>query len=408
MSTGSEITTGKSLDTNSMWIANELSLKGYIAERFIVVPDSPKIIKEEIERFIPSTSPTLIIMTGGLGATMDDHTLNVVLGITGSSKIRVESAYNKLVSISEKRGPQYMELLGVTSKQTYIPENATVLLNNVGIAPGFLVKLGDNFWLSAMPGVPIEMKSMFSNELLPNIIKDFPIVKKLYLSKYIWNMSEGLYQKEFINENLNFIKENNIEWGVTAKAGHIKVSFISESNLLLDEILIRLQNFYKKLLTDDILESIHNLLINNKETLSTAESCTGGYIGKCITDLAGSSHYYLGSIVSYHNDIKEKLLNVKRDTLKNFGAVSEEVAREMLIGLENNFKSTYSISVTGIAGPGGGTPEKEVGTVYIGIKRINKEIKIYKHLYPFGRESFRNAVVQISLFYLYNEILENN
>ena len=408
MSTGSEITTGKSLDTNSMWIANELSLKGYIAERFIVVPDSPKIIKEEIERFIPSTSPTLIIMTGGLGATMDDHTLNVVLGITGSSKIRVESAYNKLVSISEKRGPQYMELLGVSSKQTYIPENATVLLNNVGIAPGFLVKLGDNFWLSAMPGVPIEMKSMFSNELLPNIIKDFPIVKKLYLSKYIWNMSEGIYQKEFINENLNFIKENNIEWGVTAKAGHIKVSFISESNILLDEILIRLQNFYKKLLTDDILESIHNLLINNKETLSTAESCTGGYIGKCITDLAGSSQYYLGSIVSYHNDIKEKLLNVKRDTLKNFGAVSEEVAREMLIGLENNFKSTYSISVTGIAGPGGGTPEKEVGTVYIGIKRINKEIKIYKHLYPFGRESFRNAVVQISLFYLYNEILENN
>ena len=408
MSTGSEITTGKSLDTNSMWIANELSLKGYIAERFIVVPDSPKIIKEEIERFIPSTSPTLIIMTGGLGATMDDHTLNVVLGITDSSKIRVESAYNKLVSISEKRGPQYMELLGVSSKQTYIPENATVLLNNVGIAPGFLVKLGDNFWLSAMPGVPIEMKSMFSNELLPNIIKDFPIVKKLYLSKYIWNMSEGIYQKEFINENLNFIKENNIEWGVTAKAGHIKVSFISESNILLNEILIRLQNFYKKLLTDDILESIHNLLINNKETLSTAESCTGGYIGKCITDLAGSSQYYLGSIVSYHNDIKEKLLNVKRDTLNNLGAVSEEVAREMLIGLENNFKSTYSISVTGIAGPGGGTPEKEVGTVYIGIKRINKEIKIYKHLYPFGRESFRNAVVQISLFYLYNEILENN
>ena len=221
-------------------------------------------------------------------------------------------------------------------------------------------------------------------------------------------MSEGLYQKEFINENLEFIKENNIEWGVTAKAGHIKVSFISESEKLLNEILKRLQEFYKKLLTDDILESVHQLLINKKETLSTAESCTGGYIGKCITDLAGSSQYYLGSIVSYHNDIKEKLLNVKSDSLKIYGAVSEEVAREMLLGLEKSFQSTYSISVTGIAGPSGGTPEKEVGTVYIGIKRINKEAKIFKHNYPLGRESFRNAVVQISLFYLYNEILENN
>jgi len=408
MSTGSEITTGKSLDTNSMWIANELSLKGYIAERFIVVPDSPQVIKEEIERFINSKSPTLIIMTGGLGATMDDHTLNVVLSITGFSKKRIESAYNKLVTVSEKRGSQYMEILGVTSKQTYIPESAAPLLNTVGIAPGFFVKLGENFWISAMPGVPIEMKAMFSNELLPIILNNFPIIKKLYLSKYIWNMSEGLYQKEFINENINFIKENNIEWGVTAKAGHIKVSFISESEVLLNEILKRLQEHYKKLLTDDILESIHHLLINRNETLSTAESCTGGYIGKSITDLAGSSKYFLGSIVSYHNDIKEKLLYVKNDSLKNYGAVSDEVAREMLVGLEKSFQSTYGISVTGIAGPGGGTAEKEVGTVYIGIKRINKEAKIFKHLYPFGRESFRNAVVQISLYYLYNEILENN
>jgi hypothetical protein len=105
-----------------------------------------------------------------------------------------------------------MEILGVTSKQTFIPESAEPLMNTVGIAPGFFVKLGDNFWISAMPGVPIEMKAMFSNELLPIILKNFHIIKKLYLSKYIWNMSEGLYQKEFINENLEFIKENNIEW----------------------------------------------------------------------------------------------------------------------------------------------------------------------------------------------------
>jgi nicotinamide-nucleotide amidase len=407
MSTGSEITTGKSLDTNSMWIANELSLNGYIAERFIVLPDSPSIIKEEILRFSNSTQPTLIIMTGGLGATLDDHTLNVVLDILNSPKIRIESAYNKLVSSSEKRGPKYMEILGVTSKQTYVPETATPLQNTVGIAPGFFLKISDSLWFSAMPGVPIEMKAMFSNELLPIILENFPIVKKLYLSKYIWNMTEGLYQKDFINQNLSFIQENSIEWGVTARAGHIKVSFLSESKDILDSILDRLQILYKDLLTDDILESVHNLLIKKKETLSTAESCTGGFIGKSITDLSGSSIYYLGSIVSYHNEIKEKLLNVKKESLEKYGAVSEEVAREMVLGLESKFQTTYTISVTGIAGPTGGTEEKPVGTVFIGIKKANREIKIYKHLFPYGRESFRNAVVQVSLYYLYREILQN-
>ncbi len=407
MSTGSEITTGKSLDTNSMWIANELSLNGYIAERFVVLPDSPSIINEEILRFSNTTQPTLIIMTGGLGATLDDHTLNVVLDILNSPKKRIESAYNKLVSSSEKRGPKYMEILGVTSKQTYVPEAATPLQNNVGIAPGFFLKISDSLWFSAMPGVPIEMKAMFSNELLPIILENFPIVKKLYLSKYIWNMTEGLYQKDFINQNLSFIQENSIEWGVTARAGHIKVSFLSESKDILDSILDRLQILYKDLLTDDILESVHNLLIKKKETLSTAESCTGGFIGKSITDLSGSSIYYLGSIVSYHNEIKEKLLNVKKESLEKYGAVSEEVAREMVLGLESKFQTTYTISVTGIAGPTGGTEEKPVGTVFIGIKKANREIKIYKHLFPYGRESFRNAVVQVSLYYLYREILQN-
>lgn len=407
MSTGSEITTGKSLDTNSMWIANELSLNGYIAERFVVLPDSPSIIKEEILRFSNTTQPTLIIMTGGLGATLDDHTLNVVLDILNSPKKRIESAYNKLVSSSEKRGPKYMEILGVTSKQTYVPEAATPLQNNVGIAPGFFLKISDSLWFSAMPGVPIEMKAMFSNELLPIILENFPIVKKLYLSKFIWNMTEGLYQKDFINQNLSFIQENSIEWGVTARAGHIKVSFLSESKDILDSILDRLQILYKDLLTDDILESVHNLLIKKKETLSTAESCTGGFIGKSITDLSGSSNYYLGSIVSYHNEIKEKLLNVKKESLEKYGAVSEEVAREMVLGLESKFQTTYTISVTGIAGPTGGTEEKPVGTVFIGIKKANREMKIYKHLFPYGRESFRNAVVQVSLYYLYREILQN-
>jgi nicotinamide-nucleotide amidase len=407
ISTGTEITSGKSLDTNSMWIANQLTDNGYTVNKFIVLPDSVEQLKTEISNFSQSKDPTLILMTGGLGATGDDHTLNVISELKGCGLRKVESAYQKLVSISEKRGKEYMNLLPVTSKQTNVPIDSIELENTVGIAPGFYVKLSENCSLAAMPGVPIEMKKMFLDFLLPIIKKEFvvPVIK--YLSKYIWNMSEGLYQREFINKNIEYINSNQIEWGVAAKAGYIKISFKSDSLEKLEKIHTLLEETYNEKVTDDIFKLVHELLTNRKETVSTAESCTGGYIGKILTDTAGSSSYYLGSIVSYHNSIKKSLLDVKHETLEKFGAVSEETAREMLIGLEKIMKSQYCISVTGIAGPDGGSNDKPVGTVFIGIKTKGKLEKIYKHIFSIGRESFRDAVSGMAIFYLYKEILEN-
>lgn len=407
LSTGTEITSGKSLDTNSMWIANELTEMGFNVNQFIALPDNKEQLKFEIERYIQSKESTLLIMTGGLGATGDDHTLSLITDIKGGGIRRVESAYQKLISISEKRGKEYVDLIPTTSKQTNVPVDSLEMENTVGIAPGFFIQLGEFYHLAAMPGVPIEMKEMFSKSLVPILSRKY-IKKNLhYESKFIWNMSEGIYQKEFINKNIDYIQSNEIDWGVTAKAGHIKVSFKSESNEKLNHIINLLSHFYKERVTDDIYELIHELLTNRKETVSTAESCTGGYIGKLLTDRAGSSAYYMGSIVSYDNSIKEKFLSVKRDTLLNFGAVSEEIAREMVHGLEKSMQTDYSISVTGIAGPSGGSPEKPVGTVFIGIKTKYKQEKIFKHLFSIGRESFREAVARLSLYYLYREIKEN-
>jgi nicotinamide-nucleotide amidase len=407
ISTGTEITSGKSLDTNSMWIANQLTDSGYTVSKFMALPDSVIQLKTEISSFSQSKEPTLLLMTGGLGATDDDHTLNIISELKGGGLRKIESAYQKLVSISEKRGKEFMDLLPVTSRQTNVPIDSTELENTVGIAPGFYVKLGENCALAAMPGVPLEMKKMFLDSLLPIIKKEYIITSTKYLSKYIWNMSEGLYQREFINKNIEYINSNQIEWGVTAKAGYIKVSFKSNSNEKLESIESLLEKSYNEKLTDDIFKLVHELLTNRKETVSTAESCTGGYIGKILTDSPGSSAYYLGSIVSYHNSIKESLLNVKHDTLEKFGAVSEETASEMLIGLEKLINTHYSISVTGIAGPNGGSIDKPVGTVFIGIKTRNKAEKIYKHLFSIGRESFREAVTGMAIYYLYREILEN-
>ena len=407
ISTGTEITSGKSLDTNSMWIANQLTDYGYTVNKFIVLPDSIEQLKTEISNFSQSKDPTLILMTGGLGATGDDHTLNIISELKGGGLRKVESAYQKLVSISEKRGKEYMNLLPVTSKQTNVPIDSIELENTVGIAPGFYVKLSGNCGLAAMPGVPIEMKKMFLDFLLPIIKKEYVVPVTKYLSKYIWNMSEGLYQREFINKNIEYINSNQIEWGVAAKAGYIKISFKSESSDKLEKIVSLLEETYNEKLTDDIFKLVHESLTHRKETVSTAESCTGGYIGKILTDTAGSSSYYLGSIVSYHNSIKESLLDVKHETLEKYGAVSEETAREMLIGLEKIMNTQYCISVTGIAGPDGGSNDKPVGTVFIGIKTKGKLEKIYKHIFSIGRESFRDAVTGMAIYYLYREILEN-
>ena len=374
ISTGTEITSGKSLDTNSMWIANQLTDSGYTVNKFMALPDSVSQLKTEIGSFSQSKEPTLLLMTGGLGATDDDHTLNIISELKGGGLSKIESAYQKLVSISEKRGKEFMDLLPVTSRQTNVPLDSIELENTVGIAPGFYVKLGENCTLAAMPGVPLEMKKMFLDSLLPIIKKEYIVPAIKYLSKYIWNMSEGLYQREFINKNIEYINSNQIEWGVTAKAGYIKVSFKSDSNDKLKSIESLLKKAYNEKLTDDIFKLVHELLTNRKETVSTAESCTGGYIGKILTDSPGSSAYYLGSIVSYHNSIKESLLNVKYETLEKFGAVSEETASEMLIGLEKLMNTHYCISVTGIAGPDGGSIDKPVGTVFIGIKTKSANI----------------------------------
>lgn len=404
IATGTEITSGKSLDTNSMWIANQLTEEGYTVSGFSALPDDPEILNRSITNLALNLGENLLIMTGGLGATGDDHTLNIISSITNSGRVRIEAAYEKLVRVSETRGPEYVKTLSFTEKQTYIPETAECLNNDIGIAPGFYINLNETTKIAALPGVPVEMKAMFTQYLLPRIKKDYPNTKKFYVSRQIWLLTEGLYQKNFINKFEQILKDKNIEWGVTARAAHIKVSFKSHSEENLNFIMKLLVDEYPERITVDLLEEIHTYLLENKETISTGESCTGGYIGKVLTDKAGSSNYYLGSVVTYSNSMKSKLLGVNKNTLEKFGAVSEETAEEMLNGLQEVFGSTYMISVTGIAGPSGGTDSKPVGTVFIGIKRTDKKSKVFEHHYPHGRESFRDAVCHLALYYLYLEI----
>lgn len=404
LSTGSEITSGKSLDTNSMWISGNLTDDGYTVSGFMAYPDDPILLEEGILNLMQKEGKSLIIMTGGLGATGDDHTLNIIKNITKSELIQIKEAYEKLVMVSQKRGQEYIETLKFTVRQTYIPDISELLPNDVGIAPGFYISLTKDCKLAALPGVPVEMKNMFTNYLINFIKRDFPNRIKFYISKHIWLTTEGLYQKDFINKNINFLEENNIEWGVTAKPAHIKVSFRAHEKNLLNNLIDQLKIQYGNKMTDNIIDSIHEILLERNETVSSGESCTGGYVGKLLTDKSGSSGYYLGTVTAYNNNVKMRILNVKEKTINDFGAVSEETANEMLYGLEQLFNSTYNVSITGIAGPTGGTDNKPVGTVFIGIKKQGREPKIYRNHFPHGRESFREATAQIALYYLHQEI----
>jgi nicotinamide-nucleotide amidase len=403
-STGSEITAGKSVDTNSTWIANELTGLGFTISKFVILPDKPELIEEEIRFVMNKEGQNLIIMTGGLGATQDDYTLEIACKISNSKPVVLQKAYDKLEYIAEQRGKSFQDVFLMSKRQTTYPEKAIPLENEVGLAVGFYLQLNETTKLVAMPGVPKEMTRMFTDHFLPMLKKDYNKENLRILSRCIWGLSEAIFQETFIKSNKDLI-ENKIEWGVTAKSGYIKVSFKSEDLLDLKTIIDKIDRNYSNFIGNDVFLDIHQMLTASKRTVATVESCTGGLIGKLITDLPGSSLYYYGSIVSYDNSIKSNIVKVKKETLEEYGAVSKETAIEMAENVQKLFNTNYAISVTGIAGPGGATKDKKVGLVYIGIKGNHDPVQIYKYDLPLGREIFREYVSNIALFHLYKKLI---
>lgn len=406
IATGSEITNGKSMDTNSAWIANELSGQGFDIRQFIALPDKPELIKNNLAMIRDNHSADWIIMTGGLGPTVDDYTVDVVLDLTGDQELYVEKAKLKLEAVYRKRGKTYTDILPTVFRQTRVPENSRILENKVGIAPGFISELNSGVRLACMPGVPPEMIEMFNRRLLPIMLKETGIWTRFRGERLIWNIGESLFQEEFV-KNHSLLQENSphpVEWGVTAKRGYIKATFLSEDQATIDTIMRDLDNNYSDRVSNDCFADLHNQLVASGKKIAIAESCTGGWLGKILTDRPGSSSYFVASLVTYHNQAKENLLFVSNETLRTEGAVSELTAKEMLSGLEKHFDVDYSVSITGIAGPQGGSEEKPVGLVFVGIKKKGQPARIIQYRFPGNRETIREATANNAIFQLYKEI----
>ncbi len=364
---GYELLSGETLDTNSQYLSHRLGDIGIPVLRKIVVPDRKEDIVEALDNLLDVCN--LVLVSGGLGPTNDDITK-----ITLAEYFDCELIMNKeaLATIEKLLKPRYPELPETHKKQALIPEQAKVLKNTRGTASGMLFEENGKV-LIAMPGVPFELKGIFEDEVIPWLKKRNG--NKILVQHNIKTIGIG---ESAIAEKIAHVEKElpeNISLAYLPGIGQVKIRLTGKGNSR-RQVEKEIHDFSKKI--EDLLQkyiyghgdetvesAIGKMLLKENASLAIAESCTGGYLSHLITSVAGSSNYFLGGVISYSNKIKMQELGVKKSILEKQGAVSGECAEAMAQGVKNRFGSTYSLAITGIAGPGGGTPEKPVGTVWI-------------------------------------------
>ncbi|MBW7857217.1 MAG: nicotinamide-nucleotide amidohydrolase family protein [Leptonema sp. (in: Bacteria)] len=410
LSTGTELAQGHSRDTNAPEIAAKMADFGFDVAGFSTLPDDPKLILNHFQWLLNQPNIHGFIMTGGLGPTDDDYTIDVLAEWIHSDIFEDSQALERLKAVRLRR-----RLLDIETarRQVRVLKKAEVIENQTGLAPGVFGRYPDsNFWFVALPGVPTEMRPM-SEIALQKLQKQYNTNKVNRFDAYIYEEPESEFQRVAFNKQNSLVpisiqSDSQFRWGVSAKPNVLKVFFEHETDRsMLKTIESALETYYQsRFLLQPIEELLHNLLIEQNLTLSLAESCTGGLIAKLITDIAGSSAYFLGSAVTYSNQTKNRLLNVSNEILEEYGAVSEQCALAMAAGARLLFGSNVAVSVTGIAGPTGGSDQKPVGTVFVAIDD-GKSQKVFRLFYPFDREKVRDSTARTVLFRLFRFLTAN-
>ncbi|MBI1223165.1 MAG: competence/damage-inducible protein A [Bacteroidetes bacterium] len=401
---GDELLIGQVVDTNSAWLGQNLNPAGVEIKQITSVSDNREHILEAIEA--ARKRADIILLTGGLGPTRDDITKDTLADYFGVGLKVDETA---LAHVRQLFTRLNRPMLDINEQQALIPENCTPIYNDRGTAPGMWFEDKGQIIVS-LPGVPYEMKNMVSTFVIPRLKEHFqmPVIRHRTL------LTSG------IGESYLSKKIETIELGLPA---HIRLAYLPNFSTVrlrftgrgsnsdqLDKELEDIVELVKKeigifLAADSdgsLQEIIGKRLIELNASVSTAESCTGGYIAHLITSISGSSRYFQGSIVSYANEVKESTLGVSAHHLEKFGAVSEEVVTEMAEGVRNKIGTTYSMATSGIAGPDGGTEEKPVGTVWIAVSGPNGTLAKCHHLHG-GREQIieRSAFLALDMLRRY-------
>jgi len=386
---GNELLTGFIDDTNASWLGRALTAIGLPPVWHLTVSDNREEIKSALAT-IP-TNITDVIITGGLGPTPDDITMKTVADFYGFDLEYDEKYWKSLAQRFKRSGRTIPE---INKNQAFVLVGPEIIPNPVGSARGALINQNSQR-LYILPGVPIEMKAMYTATILP-LIKPENVVAKVSVLRTTGIMESALAEK-LVNINSNF---PTVTMAYLPRITGVDIRLIGNDQVEIEGFKLEVERIagdYIYGYEDTELEDVvGELLTKEKLTIATAESCTGGLVSHRLTQTPGSSDYFMGSIVAYSNNIKMNLLDVQESTLLKYGAVSEETVVEMAIGARTRLGTDIGIATTGIAGPGGGTPEKPVGLVYIGLA-TEKRVKTRKFIFHFNRQLNKLLTSQVAL-----------
>lgn len=397
---GEELLIGQVIDTNSAWISQQLNLIGISVRQITSISDNKQQIFETLNESINRSD--IVLITGGLGPTKDDITKHALAEYFNSSLVFNEEAFKNIEAIFSRRNAQVTEL---NRLQAYLPDKCKVIPNLEGTACGMLFKKNESIIIS-IPGVPYEMKTMMENFIFKELQTEFQL--PFVIHKTILTQGIG---ESFLAERIERWENNlpsNISLAYLPSPGIVRLRLSAKGtnqNELKESINTQV-NFLNEIISEytfgydeDTLEMIiGKFLKEKKQSLATAESCTGGYISHLITSVPGSSAYFKGSIISYANEIKLNELNVNEECLLKYGAVSKEVVEQMAKNVLEKFNTDYAIATSGIAGPDGGTKDKPVGMIWIAVAdKKSVDAKVFYMGEHRGRNIQKSAITALNM-----------
>ncbi|MEJ6582669.1 MAG: competence/damage-inducible protein A [Crocinitomicaceae bacterium] len=388
ISIGDELLIGQTINTNASWIGSELALRGAKVSHCAVIEDKKEAITNALVSALKRAD--VVILTGGLGPTKDDITKYTLAEYFKTELVINEDVLSHVRSFFERRG---REMLDVNIQQAALPKSAKVLKNNVGTASGILFEI-DGKTVISLPGVPYEMKHILTTSGFDFLVAKYKVSNLFHRTIHFQGIGES-YLAEAIYDIEIRLEEHGIKLAYLPSPGLVRLRFTStplnEQIALINSVIIEIQELLPQHVFGEgeitLNKVIGGILLEQKATLGTVESCTGGQIAKEIAQIAGSSEYFNGSIISYSNDLKINLVGVNAESIKKNGAVSEQVVTEMATNGRKLLNVDYCIATSGVAGPTGGSTEKPVGTIWICVAGPDT---IHAKKFNFGDDRVRN------------------
>lgn len=405
---GDEILIGQIVDTNSAWIAREFNLAGIEIYQITSVHDDRVHILKALSE--AEKNADLVLLTGGLGPTKDDITKNVLCEYFGTKLFFHQPTHDTIVDRFRLRNVPMNKL---NRDQAMMPESCTILPNDCGTAPGMWFEKKNTIFVS-VPGVPFEMEHLVADRILPRLRetgRTKAIFHRTVLTQGIPESALALKIELWEDSLPSFVK---LAYLPNPMSVRLRLSAIGDDKEMLKKVVNDEVEKLRQIIPDaifgydddELAGVVGKLLRERGATLAVAESCTGGYISHLITSVAGSSDYYKGSVTAYSNEAKQNLLGVSAESLEKFGAVSREVAEQMAMGARKVLNADFALATTGIAGPGGGTEEKPVGTVWIAIASKDS---VFSQKFTFINDKRERTIIrsaQTALQLLRREILK--